>query len=138
MAQVQVKSNTSQQYQQEIKAASHSFLSDAPKAFGGLETGPDPHELLLASLGSCTAITLQMYAKKKGWDLKSVNVDLREESIDDPENPGKKVSKITREIKVEGNFDAEQIDSLKSAADRCPIHKLLSGPKQIDTVLNKN
>ncbi|MBI2809571.1 MAG: OsmC family protein [Candidatus Melainabacteria bacterium] len=136
MANVTVKSNTSKKYQQEIKAASHSFISDAPESVGGLATGPDPHELLLASLGSCTAITLEMYAAKKGWDLKSVNVALQEESVDDPANPGKKVSKITREIKVEGNFDAEQIESLKSAADRCPIHKLLSGPKQIETVLN--
>jgi len=138
MAQVKVKSNISKKYQQEIKAASHSFVSDAPESVGGLATGPDPHELLLASLGSCTAITLEMYAQKKGWDLKSVNVDLQEESVDDPANPGKKVSKITRDIKVEGDFDAEQIESLKSAADRCPIHKLLSGPKHIDTVLNKN
>ncbi|CAN5493511.1 OsmC family protein [soil metagenome] len=136
MANVTVKSNTSKKYQQEIKAASHSFVSDAPESVGGLATGPDPHELLLASLGSCTAITLEMYAAKKGWDLKSVNVALQEESVDDPANPGKKVSKITREIKVEGNFDAEQIESLKAAADRCPIHKLLSGPKQIETVLN--
>ena len=136
MAHVTVKSNTSKKYQQEIKAASHSFVSDAPESVGGLATGPDPHELLLASLGSCTAITLEMYAAKKGWDLRSVNVALQEESVDDPANPGKKVSKITRDIKVEGSFDAEQMESLKSAADRCPIHKLLSGPKQIETVLN--
>lgn len=136
MAHVTVKSNTSKKYQQEIKAASHSFVSDAPESVGGLATGPDPHELLLASLGSCTAITLEMYAAKKGWELKSVNVALQEEQVDDPANPGKKVSKITRDIKVEGNFDAEQMESLKSAADRCPIHKLLNGPKQIETVLN--
>ncbi|MBS2001381.1 MAG: OsmC family protein [Candidatus Obscuribacterales bacterium] len=138
MAQVTVKSNTSKKYQQEIKSAAHSFVSDAPEAVGGLATGPDPHELLLASLGSCTAITLEMYAAKKGWDLKSINIDLQEESVDDPANPGKKVLKITRDIKVEGDFDAEQIESLKSAADRCPIHKILNGPKHIDTVLNKN
>jgi uncharacterized OsmC-like protein len=138
MTQVQVKSNTSQKYQQEIKSASHSFLSDAPESVGGLATGPNPHELLLASLGSCTAITIEMYAQKKGWDLKSVKVDLQEESVDDPANPGKKLSKITRDIKVEGDFDAEQIESLKAAADRCPIHKILQGPKTIDTVLNKN
>lgn len=138
MAQVQVTANPSQQFQQQIKSASHSFVSDAPKNVGGSETGPDPHELLLASLGSCTAITLQMYAKKKGWDLKNVTVNLQEEQVDDPENPGKKVSKITRDIKVDGDFDAEQVESLKGAADRCPIHKLLSGPKQINTVLNRN
>lgn len=135
MTQVNVKSNTTKKYQQEVKSSAHSFLSDAPESVGGLATGPDPHELLLASLGSCTAITLEMYAQKKGWELKSVKVDLNQDTVEDPANPGKKISKITRDIKVEGSFDAEQIESLKQAADRCPIHKLLNGPSQIETNL---
>ena len=137
MAQVQVKADHSQQYKQEIKSGSHAFVSDAPKTAGGGEAGPNPHELLLGALGACTSMTLQMYAKKKGWDLKDVVVDVKDEEIDDPNNPGKKLTKITRDIKVEGNFDAEQVESLTSAASRCPIHKLLAGGNQINTVLNK-
>ncbi|HEY9679149.1 MAG TPA: OsmC family protein [Drouetiella sp.] len=136
MTQVQIQSNTSKKFQQEVKASAHNFVSDAPESVGGLATGPDPHELLLASLGSCTAITLEMYAQKKGWELKSVHVNLDHDMVEDAANPGKKVSKITREIKVEGNFDSEQMESLKTAADRCPIHKLLSGSNKIETNLN--
>ena len=136
MAQVQVKARAGQQFQQEIKAGPHSFVADAPKSVGGAEVGPEPHELLLASLGACTSITLQMYAKRKGWDLQDVQVDLKEEQLDDAES-GKPISKITREIHVTGNLEPEQLEQLKTVADKCPIHKLLSGPKQINTQLDK-
>lgn len=65
MPHVQVKTKASDKFGQEIKAEGHSFISDAPEAVGGGATGPDPHELLLGSLGACTNITLQMYAKKR-------------------------------------------------------------------------
>ncbi len=137
MSQVQVKADHNQQYKQEIKSGAHAFVSDAPKTVGGGETGPNPHELLLGALGACTSITLQMYAKKKGWELKDVIVDVKDEEVDDPNNAGKKLTKITREIKVAGDFDAEQVESLTAAANRCPIHKLLAHGNQINTVLNK-
>jgi putative redox protein len=135
MTQVQVKAKAAGEFKQEIKTESHSLVSDAPKSVGGGETGPNPHELMLASLGSCTNITLQMYAKKKGWELKGVTIDLTEDQVDDPQNPGKKISQITRNIQVQGDFNDEQIEGLKGAAERCPIHKLLSGSSKIDTVL---
>lgn len=135
---VQVKAQVGTDYKQEIKAGSHVFVSDAPASVGGTETGPEPHELLLGALGACTSITLQMYAKKKGWDLKNVQVSLSEELVEDAANPGQKVSKITRDINVEGNLTGEQIDNLKAIADKCPIHKLLQGPKQIATTIEKN
>jgi putative redox protein len=133
MTQVKVKTRTTDNYGQEIKSSAHSFLSDAPKEHGGNDIGPDPKELLLGSLGACTSITMQMYAKRKGWDLKKIDITLKEEQVDDPANPGKSVEKITREIHVEGNLESDQIESLKAIADKCPIHKLLSGPKQIVT-----
>ncbi len=137
MTQVLVKNTDNEHYKQQVQAGKHSFVSDIPKDKGGDETGPDPHELLLAALGSCTSVTLQMYAKKKGWDLKNVSVDLTEEEVDDPANQGKKLTKITRAINVDGNLTAEQVEGLKTIADKCPIHKLLSGPKQIDTEISK-
>ncbi len=92
---------------------------------------------MLSALGACTSITIQMYAQRKGWDVKNVSIKLKEESVEDPNNQGK-MSKITREIDVEGELTQEQIDSLKTIADKCPIHKLLSGPKQILTNIHHN
>jgi putative redox protein len=133
MAQVQVKGRASDKYRQTIKAGTHSLVADATKEFGGNADGPEPHELLLSALGACTSITMQMYAQRKGWDLQDVTVDLKEEQIEDPNEPGKKISKITRQISVSGNLPAEQIEGLKAIADKCPIHKLLSGHKIIAT-----
>lgn len=130
MAEVVVKSQDNH-YKQEITVGNHTFLADAPISAGGGETGPDPHELLLGALGSCTAITLQMFAKRREWDLKEVSVKLLEEKIDDPSNPGKQMSKITRDINVKGNLTVEQVDALKVTADKCMIHKLLTGNKEI-------
>lgn len=138
MSNVQVKTTSASEYKQTINAGSHSFLADAPKSAGGTESAPDPHELLLGSLGACTSITLQMYAKRKGWDLKTVTVDLSEEKTEDAEHPGQTIAKIKRDIKVTGNLAADQIASLKTIADKCPIHKLLSGPKQISTSIDLN
>ncbi len=137
MTQVLVKTAGSEKFQQQITAGNHSFVVDIPKDKGGEESGPDPHELLLGSLGACTSITLQMYAKRKGWDLKNVSVKLTEEEIDDPQEQGKKLTKITRDIHVDGNLTQEQIDALRTVADKCPIHKILSGPKQIATLINQ-
>lgn len=133
---VQVKAASGQPYRQEIKSGEHTFVADAPVSAGGTAAGPEPHELLLGALGACTSITLQMYAQRKGWDLKGVTVNLKEERVDDPASPGKAISNITRDIVVDGNLDAEQVESLKSIADKCPIHKLLSGPKLITTNIN--
>ena len=134
MSEVQVKSAaaTGTPHKHEIKAGQYTLTADAPKEFGG-STGPEPHELMLAALGACTSITIQMYAERKGWAVKNISVNLREETVEDAENPGKKISKITREIDLEGDLTQEQIDGLKAIADKCPIHKLLSGPKQILT-----
>jgi len=136
MPQVVVRSQSTNDFKQEIKSAAHQFLADAPKEAGGLDGGPDPHELLLGALGACTSITLQMYAKRKGWDLKEVNVKVTEEKVDDTEHPGQSISKINREISVAGNLPADQVEALKGVADKCPIHKLLSGPKQIVTAIS--
>jgi putative redox protein len=136
MTQVLVKTKSKEGYKQDVKAGSHAWVVDIPKDKGGEETGPDPHDLLLGSLGACTSITLQMYAKKKGWELDDVSVNLIEEETDNPSGSGK-VTKISRDIQVHGNLTPEQVDTLRSIADKCPIHKLLSGQLQIDTSIGK-
>lgn len=133
MAEVIVRNNV--EYKQEIKAGSHSFLADVPEAEGGTELGPSPHELMLAALGACTSMTVKMYATRKGWPLTEVEVTLREEKIPDPENESRTMPRIVREVKLSGELSDEQVESLKSIADKCPIHKLLSGPKQIATAV---
>lgn len=133
MAVVEVKARAENQYRQEISAGAHLLASDVAKEIGGADSAPNPHELLLASLGACTAITVQMYAKRKGWDLKAVSVKVEEEQVENPEVPGAKVTRFSRHIELSGDLSAEQIDGLRAIADKCPIHKLLQGPKQIDT-----
>ncbi len=134
MAEVTVTAK-GQKFQQEIKVGKHTFLSDILPESGGGDTAPGPHELLLGALGSCTSITVQMFAERRGWDLKSVTVKLTEEKIDDPKNPGLQIPKIVRNIQVSGNLTDEQLDSLKAIADKCQIHKLLIGSKEITTDL---
>jgi putative redox protein len=137
MTRVEVKGRASEQFKQAISARTHSFKADAPKEHGGTDEAANPHELLLGALGSCTAITMQMYAKRKGWDLQDVKIELTHEDVEDPEQPGRKIAKITREIAVGGNLSQEEVEGLKVAANKCPVHKIISGPNQILTEIKK-
>lgn len=96
------------------------------KEKGGEDTGAAPHELLLAALGSCTAMTLKVYAERKGWPLKDVRVTLNGNHVD-----GALV--ISRHLAIEGELDAEQRERLVGIADKCPVHKTLSGTITITT-----
>jgi putative redox protein len=131
MSKVKVTS-TGKGLRQEIQAGSHKITADAPKSVGGDESGLDPHELLMASLGACTAMTLKIFASKRDWKLDHVAVELDEEQV---EEGGKKVTRLTRNIAVEGDLTQEQLDTLKQIADKCPIHKILVGEKIIETQL---
>ncbi|MBC7997894.1 MAG: OsmC family protein, partial [Leptolyngbya sp.] len=133
MTEFQVTATPATPFKQEIKSVTHTFVSDAPKEFGGGDLGPNPHELLLGALGACTSITIQMYAQRKGWVVKNISVKVSEEVIEDPNNAGKKLSSIVRDVKIEGDLTEEQIESLKVVADKCPIHKIIDGPSQIKT-----
>jgi putative redox protein len=119
--------------QHKIEVGTHKLVSDAFPENGGIDAGPSPHEFLLGALGACTSMTLKLYAQKRNIDLKKVRVTLNEERIEDPKNPPKQISKITRDIEVEGNLSAQEIDSLKAIADKCPIHKLITESNQVVT-----
>ncbi len=138
MAKVEVHTAAEGLYRQEINTGKYKIQADAPKSVGGEETAPDPHELLLAALGSCSAITMQMYAKRKGYPLKAVNVELSESKQDDPQNAGQTMVLINKNIKVTGDLTPEQVNDLKVIADKCPVHKLISGNKQINTAISHN
>lgn len=107
----------------------HQWVGDAPAELGGADAGPSPHSQLLAALGTCTAITLSMYAGRKTWALEGVEVVLGFAN----EAPG--TVTISREIRIKGNLDAEQKERLLQIANACPIHKVLSGEIRIESSL---
>lgn len=115
-------------FAQDIDVAGHSLRSDEELEKGGEATGPTPHELLLAALGSCTAMTLKVYAERKGWPLRDVNVTLDGGNAD-----GGYV--INRQIRVFGELDADQRQRLIEIADKCPVHKTLIGEITINTTM---
>lgn len=138
MAEVIVKSSSNGKFAQSIEAGDHNMICDIDKELGGEETGPDPHELMLASLGACTSITIKMYAQRKEIPLEGVSIKLTEEKIADPEDQTKSMPRILREITLSGDLSDEQVEMLTKIADKCPIHKLISGKKAIDTEVSKS
>ena len=98
---------------------------------GGGNTAPNPMELLLSALGACTVITLQMYAERKGWQLKEVNIEL--EFALEAAQSGK--NHINRVIRLTGELDDAQKERLLKVAEACPVHKLLIGAIEISTSL---
>ncbi|MCR6630705.1 MAG: OsmC family protein [Magnetospirillum sp.] len=118
---------------QAVMVGRHVLRADEPIAAGGDDLGPTPHELLLAALGSCTAMTVQMVANRKGWPLEHVEVHLRHGALP-PENGGPGTL-ILRDIILDGPLDEEQRRKLLEIAEKCPIHKTLTGEIKIITGL---
>ncbi len=117
---------------------SHQWIADEPTKVGGRNAGPDPYEHLLASVGACTAMTIRMYAARKQWPLDSVTVDLRHnrEHSRDCEGCDEKpmqLDVIDRDITLQGELDDEQQERLMAIADKCPVHRTLTGQLSIDT-----
>ena len=102
----------------EVMVSGHKLIADVTTRLGGANLGPDPHDYLLTALASCTAITVQMYANRKGIPLKSSDVKIKI-TKEGPEN------EILREIKFEGDLTEEQRHSLVAIAEKCPIHNFL-------------
>jgi len=116
-------------YAQRLSDGRHELRADEPASLGGGDTGPTPHELLLMALGACTAITLRMYAARKGWPLDDVSVDLTHERVATNTPP----ERIGRRIALVGALDAEQRARLMEIADKCPVHRTLTGNVKIET-----
>ncbi len=125
-------------YLTEITAGKHQLLADEPASVGGSDLGPSPYGFLLSALGSCTAMTLRMYANFKKIDLKEVKVVLTHDKIhaadtDDAEDQKGKIDRIKREIEISGDLTSEERKRLIEIADRCPVHKTLEGKPEIVT-----
>lgn len=122
-------------YGQFITSGRHVFGADEPLELGGRDTGPDPYELLLAALGSCTAMTLRMYAGRKGWNLAKVTVRLRH--VQRATATQGLLDRFERIIELEGDLDADVRQKLLEIADRCPVSQTLKRSSDIDTRLSE-
>lgn len=120
-------------YSQKVSVRSHSryhsLVADEPIELGGNDLGPTPTELIAAGLASCTTITVTMYAKRKGWPLAGISVDVEQKKVD-----GK--TQFSKVLHLEGELDDEQLGRLVEISKRCPVHKMISSGADITTELS--
>jgi uncharacterized OsmC-like protein len=123
---------------QQIEAGPHLLQADEPLRVGGTDTGPNPYDFLLVALGSCTSMTVAMYARRKGWPLESVTVRLRHFKIHatdcaECETRVGMLDRIDRHVHFEGALTTDQIRRLQEIAEKCPVHRTLTSEIDIRT-----
>ena len=137
--QVVVRNEAHRGLQTEIMANGHFILADEPKDVGGTNLGGTPYDLLVSSLGACTAMTIRMYAKHKKWPLDEVKVHLSREKrhSEDAEDLGEhsKIEVIDRYVELSGDLTEEQRKRILEIADKCPVHKTLTNGLTVHTKL---
>ena len=136
---VRVSASPDGDFAHDIAAGSYLMRADEPASVpGGLDSGPPPYDFLLAGLGACTAMTLRLYARQKGWPLEDVDLQLRHKKdyLEDNKQAGK-LDFIDRTITLTGPLDAEMRTRLLQIADKCPVHKSLEAGIKISTSLSK-
>jgi putative redox protein len=111
----------------QLKVRSHTITADEPKDHGGDDSGPSPQELLAASLASCTAVTMEMYAKRKGWDVAGMTVDCEY-------TPAERGSptRFNLVMKMPAHLSDDQVERLQVIAAKCPVHRTLEGEVAFD------
>jgi len=123
-------------FMHEVVAGPHHFRVDEPASVGGTDSGPTPYDLLLAALGSCTSMTVAMYARRKKWPLERVTVHLRHSRVHAEdcvacETEDAKMTVIERDVQLDGPLGDEQRARLLEIADRCPVHRTLTSRIEI-------
>ncbi len=129
-------------FRTDVLANGHNLIVDEPVAVGGTDQGPSPYDYLVIALGSCTSMTIQMYARHKGWPLETVVVRLRHQKVhaedcEDCKENGGKMDRIEREIELTGDLDESQRERLLEIADRCPVHRTLHSEIHVMTSLKQ-
>ena len=125
-------------FAQQIAVGPHRLNGDEPESVGGTGTGPSPYDFLLAALGSCTSMTVGMYARKKNWPLERVTVWLRHSKIyaadcSECETREGMLDRIERDVRFDGPLTAEQSSRLLEIANKCPVHRTLTSEISIQT-----
>ena len=124
----------------QMKVGNHIMVADEPTSYGGNDYGPSPYEMVSAGLSACTAMTIQMYAKRKGWLINNVEVHTsygktHAEDCQHCDENSAKIDTFNREIKLDSNLDEKQIKRILQIADKCPVHKTLHSETQVHTKL---
>jgi len=127
-------------FAQQVKIDSHELYADEPASYGGTDTGPSPYDLLLAALGSCTSMTIGLYARKRRWPLENITVSLRHSKIhaidcEECETKEGRIDRIELDIQLTGSLTDEQRTKLIEIAGKCPVHQTLTSEINIKTRL---
>ena len=119
-----------EKYRTRLTTSTNELVADEPVELGGTDLGFSPAELLKASLASCTAITLRMYADRSNWEVHQVRV-----TVDYIRDVANGMTQFDRKIVIEGELDPKQMNRMLAIANACPMHKLLMGQIKIETKL---
>jgi len=116
-----------EKFTHDLKVRHHRLTADEPESSGGEDQGPSPQELLAAALASCTAITIEMYAQRKGWPINGLEVDC-------DYTPAERgcATNFTLVMRMPAELSEEQVERLKVIAAKCPVHRTLEGEVLFD------
>lgn len=129
--------NQKDMFTTQMKAGNHYFTADEPESVGGNNFGPTPYDLLSSGLAACTVMTIQMYARRKEWNVENVqcHVNYDKQFPVDGNLEAVEIDTFTREIKITGDLDEKQLKRILQIADKCPVHKTLHSETQVVTKL---
>jgi putative redox protein len=125
-------------FAQKVQVGAHRLTTDEPASYGGSDSGPSPYDLILAALGSCTSMTIGLYARKRSWPVEKISVSLWHSKIhaqdcDDCETKEGRIDRIEMEIHLDGTLTDEQRAKLMEIAEKCPVHQTLTSEINIKT-----